>query len=108
MLYVDEPIGTGFSYGTDTVVGTVSAAPFVWKLLQAFFAQFPEYECRDFGLFTESYGTYWGAKYFLFEIVSGVFALETCLRSRWYSRILPNEAITNSLILVGGHYGPGN
>ena len=60
MLYVDEPIGTGFSYGTDTVVGTVSAAPFVWKLLQAFFAQFPEYECRDFGLFTESYGGHYG------------------------------------------------
>lgn len=60
MLYVDEPIGTGFSYGNDTVVGTVSAAPFVWKLIQAFFAHFPEYECRDFGLFTESYGGHYG------------------------------------------------
>ncbi|TVY52988.1 Carboxypeptidase S1 [Lachnellula cervina] len=29
MIYVDEPIGTGFSYGNDTVVGTVSAAPFI-------------------------------------------------------------------------------
>ncbi|TVY39421.1 Carboxypeptidase [Lachnellula occidentalis] len=44
MIYVDEPIGTGFSYGNDTVFGTVSAAPFVWKLLQAFFAHFKEYE----------------------------------------------------------------
>ncbi|TVY88036.1 Carboxypeptidase S1 [Lachnellula willkommii] len=48
MIYVDEPIGTGFSYGNDTVFGTVSAAPFVWKLLQAFFAHFKEYESRDF------------------------------------------------------------
>jgi len=60
MLYVDQPIGTGFSYGTDDVVGTVSAAPAVWKLLQAFFAAFPVYECRDFGLFTESYGGHYG------------------------------------------------
>ncbi len=60
MLYVDQPIGTGFSYGTETVNGTVAAAPFVWKLIQAFFAQFPQYQCRDFGLFTESYGGHYG------------------------------------------------
>lgn len=34
------------------------AALFVWKLLQAFYAQFPipTYESHKFGLFTESYG----------------------------------------------------
>lgn len=53
MLYVDQPIGTGFSYGTDKVDSTVSAAPYVWTLLQAFYAQFPEYESRDFGIWTE-------------------------------------------------------
>ena len=36
MLYVDQPIGVGFSYGTDDVTSTVTAAPYVWKLLQAF------------------------------------------------------------------------
>ena len=46
MLYVDQPIGTGFSYGTDTVTSTVTAAPQVWLLLQAFYAQFPQYESR--------------------------------------------------------------
>jgi carboxypeptidase C (cathepsin A) len=60
MLYVDQPIGTGFSYGTDPVTSTVTAAPYVWKLLQAFFAQFPQYESRDFGIFTESYGGHYG------------------------------------------------
>lgn len=53
MLYVDQPIGVGFSYGTDDVDSTVTAAPYVWKLLQAFYAQFPEYESRDFAIFTE-------------------------------------------------------
>lgn len=60
MLYVDQPIGTGFSYGTESVNSTVAAAPYVWKLLQAFFALFPHYENRDFGLFTESYGGHYG------------------------------------------------
>lgn len=67
MLYVDQPIGTGFSYGTDPVTSTITAAPYVWKLLQAFFAQFPQYENRDFGIFTESYGGHYGpafASYF--------------------------------------------
>lgn len=54
MLYVDQPIGTGFSYGTDDVTSTVTAAPYVWTLLQAFYAQFPQYESRNFGIFTES------------------------------------------------------
>jgi carboxypeptidase C (cathepsin A) len=60
MLYIDQPIGTGFSYGTDPVDGTVTAAPYVWTLLQSFFAQFPQYESRDFGIFTESYGGHYG------------------------------------------------
>jgi carboxypeptidase C (cathepsin A) len=60
MLYVDQPIGTGFSYGDDPVNSTATAAPYVWILLQAFFAHFPQYENRGFGLFTESYGGHYG------------------------------------------------
>lgn len=60
MLYVDQPIGVGFSYGKNDVSSSVQAAPLVWTLLQAFFAHFPKYESRDFGLFTESYGGHYG------------------------------------------------
>ena len=63
MLYVDQPIGTGFSFGTDDANSTVTAAPFVWKLLQAFYAQFPTYENRNFGLFTESYGGHFAPEF---------------------------------------------
>ncbi|KAK7994430.1 hypothetical protein PG991_016018 [Apiospora marii] len=63
MLYVDQPIGTGFSYGSDPVNSTVTAAPYVWNLLQAFYASFPEYACRDFGIFTESYGGHYGPEF---------------------------------------------
>lgn len=63
MLYIDQPIGVGFSYGTDSVTSTVTAAPYVWKLLQAFYAQFPQYENRNFGIFTESYGGHYGPEF---------------------------------------------
>ena len=63
MLYIDQPISTGFSFGAEDANSTVTAAPFVWKLLQAFYAQFPMYENRNFGLFTESYGGHYGPEF---------------------------------------------
>ncbi|KAB5517385.1 Alpha/Beta hydrolase protein [Coniochaeta sp. 2T2.1] len=63
MLYVDQPIGTGFSYGTDEATSTLTAAPFVWQFMQAFYAAFPPYANRDFGLFTESYGGHYGPEF---------------------------------------------
>jgi carboxypeptidase C (cathepsin A) len=63
MLYIDQPIGVGFSYGTNNVTSTVNAAPHVWTFLQAFFASFPQYKSRDFGLFTESYGGHYGPQF---------------------------------------------
>ena len=60
MLYIDQPIGTGFSYGTNNVGSSDAAAPYIWKLLQAFYTQFPQYKSRDFGIFTESYGGHYG------------------------------------------------
>jgi len=63
MLYVDQSIGVGFSYGTDSVTGTVSATPYVWTFLQAFYAHFPQYKNRNFGLFTESYGGHYGPEF---------------------------------------------
>ncbi|KAI0300722.1 carboxypeptidase-like protein S1 [Multifurca ochricompacta] len=78
MLYVDQPIGTGFSFGTDTVTSTITAAPFVWNLLQAFYAQFPTYENRNFGLFTESYGGHYGPEFAsYFESQNAAIALGT-------------------------------
>lgn len=68
MLYVDQPIGVGFSYGTDSATSTVTAAEYVWQFLQNFYEAFPEYESRDFALFTESYGGHYGpefSEYFL-------------------------------------------
>ena len=37
VIYIDQPIGTGFSYGANAVNSTEAAAPFVWKALQILF-----------------------------------------------------------------------
>lgn len=59
MLYIDQPVGVGFSYADDgdgnggTVNSTDSAAGYVWVFLQAFFDAFHGYERRDVAIFTE-------------------------------------------------------
>ncbi|TQN65798.1 Carboxypeptidase S1, partial [Colletotrichum shisoi] len=63
MLYVDQPIGAGFSYGTSDTNSTVKAAPNVWALMQSFYTQFPDYKNRDFGVFTESYGGHFAPEF---------------------------------------------
>ncbi|KAK1673177.1 serine carboxypeptidase [Colletotrichum godetiae] len=63
MLYVDQPIGAGFSYGTSDTDSTVKAAPKVWALMQSFYSKFPDYKGREFGLFTESYGGHYGPEF---------------------------------------------
>ncbi|KAF2190085.1 putative carboxypeptidase S1 [Zopfia rhizophila CBS 207.26] len=63
MIYIDQPIGVGFSYGTNDVTSTVTAAPYVWKLIQAFYSSFPEYKSREFGIFSESYGGHYGPEF---------------------------------------------
>lgn len=62
MLYIDQPVGVGFSYGNKTINSTKAAAPFVWDALQMFFATLPEYEGREFGILTYSYGGHYGKR----------------------------------------------
>ena len=68
MIYIDQPIGTGFSFGTDTVNSTVSAAPFVWQAFQVLFEsqQFSKFQSREFIFATESYGGHYGPEFVTF------------------------------------------
>ncbi|KNZ71683.1 Carboxypeptidase S1 [Termitomyces sp. J132] len=62
MIYIDQPIGTGFSHGTDTVNSTESAAQVVWRVFQVLFesSAFAAYHSREFIFATESYGGHYG------------------------------------------------
>ncbi|KAK0726182.1 Alpha/Beta hydrolase protein [Apiosordaria backusii] len=56
MLYLDQPVGVGFSYGDADINSTAQSSAYVWTFLQVFFAAKPEFSQSKFGLFTESYG----------------------------------------------------
>ncbi|KAF8500351.1 alpha/beta-hydrolase [Russula emetica] len=70
VLFIDQPVGAGFSYGTLNVDTSQKAAVDVWNFLQIWFEdpRFKKYAYEDFGIWTESYGGHYGpifAKYFL-------------------------------------------
>jgi carboxypeptidase C (cathepsin A) len=62
MIYIDQPIGAGFSYGTDTINSSQAAAGPVWKAFQLLCesGEFAKYRSREFAFATESYGGHYG------------------------------------------------
>ncbi|KAJ7629038.1 serine carboxypeptidase, partial [Roridomyces roridus] len=70
VLFIDQPVGVGFSHGTETVGTSVEAAQDVWTFLQIFLkdSRFSNLAARDLAIWTESYGGHYGptfAAYFL-------------------------------------------
>ncbi|KAJ7138626.1 alpha/beta-hydrolase [Mycena filopes] len=70
MLFIDQPIGAGFSHGTESVGTSQEAASDIWKFLQIFLAdsRFAHLAAVDLAIWTESYGGHFGpafASYFL-------------------------------------------
>lgn len=62
VLYVDQPIGTGFSYGDDPIYSTEDAARYVRRFLQTWLADpaFKRFQGRKLGIMTVSYGGHTG------------------------------------------------
>nr|GAT47487.1 carboxypeptidase s1 [Mycena chlorophos] len=70
MLFIDQPVGVGFSHGTMNVGTSLEAAADVWSFLQIFFndSRFADLATRKLAIWTESYGGHYGptfAAYFL-------------------------------------------
>ncbi|TCD63307.1 hypothetical protein EIP91_005688 [Steccherinum ochraceum] len=68
MIYIDQPIGTGFSFGTVDVNSTFTAAPPIWKAFQILFEspEFKKFQSREFLFTTESYGGHYGPEFVTF------------------------------------------
>ena len=56
VIFIDQPINVGYSYGSTGVNSTVAAGKDIYALLSLFFRQFPEYAKQDFHFAGESYG----------------------------------------------------
>ncbi|KAF9255947.1 serine carboxypeptidase [Marasmius fiardii PR-910] len=70
VLFIDQPVGVGFSHGDLKVQTSQQAAADVWKFLQIFLKdeRFSNLTGRELALWTESYGGHYGptfAAYFL-------------------------------------------
>lgn len=55
VIFLDQPVNTGYSYSGSAVSDTVAAGKDVYALLTLFFKQFPEYAKQDFFIAGESY-----------------------------------------------------
>ncbi|PHH83846.1 hypothetical protein CDD82_38 [Ophiocordyceps australis] len=55
VIFLDQPVNTGYSYSSKTVSTTAAAAKDVYALLTLFFHQFPQYSKQDFHISGESY-----------------------------------------------------
>ncbi|EPQ50550.1 alpha/beta-hydrolase [Gloeophyllum trabeum ATCC 11539] len=117
MIYIDQPIGTGFSYGEDTVNSTFTASPFVWNAFQVLFesGEFSKYESREFIFATESYGGHYGpamVTYFDQQnalIDAGALQGEKVVVSAlminngWYDPLLQNKAYVDFATYAPGY-----
>jgi carboxypeptidase C (cathepsin A) len=62
LMFIDQPVGVGFSHGTLEVGRSYQAAADVWSFLQIFFSdeRFSSLAERDLAIWTESYGGHYG------------------------------------------------
>ncbi|KAI0767725.1 alpha/beta-hydrolase [Fomes fomentarius] len=106
IIYIDQPIGTGFSFGTVNVNSTFNASPAIWTAFQILFEsqEFAKYESREFIFSTESYGGHYGPEFVTFfneqnaKILSGSLKGELInvsalmINNGWYDPLIQNQA----------------
>lgn len=62
VLYIDQPVGVGWSHGTLNVGTSDEAASDIWKFMQIFLkdSRFSKYTNNSLAIWTESYGGHYG------------------------------------------------
>ncbi|KAF0526241.1 prepro-carboxypeptidase Z [Gigaspora margarita] len=55
VLFVDQPVGAGFSYGNNYLTSSQQAASDLFEFMQIWCAKFPQYASLPFHIFGESY-----------------------------------------------------
>ncbi|KAG8847810.1 hypothetical protein FRB96_001398 [Tulasnella sp. 330] len=93
VMYIDQPIGAGFSHGTQNADDSTEAASKIWVMLQAFFGKYPRYQGRELILALEGYGGHYGP-----EFVNYFDAQNKLIRLGK----LKGEVITVSALMISG------
>jgi cathepsin A (carboxypeptidase C) len=55
VIFIDQPVNTGYSYSENGVYDTIAASKDIYALLTLFFNNFPEYAKQPFHISGESY-----------------------------------------------------
>ncbi|KXJ97469.1 Alpha/Beta hydrolase protein [Microdochium bolleyi] len=69
VIFIDQPVNTGYSYSSNPVYNTVAAGKDIYALLTLFFHDFPEYAKQPFHIAGESYAGHYIPQ-FTHEILS--------------------------------------
>ncbi|KAL6355986.1 hypothetical protein LRP88_09571 [Fusarium phalaenopsidis] len=56
VLYVDQPVGAGFSFGNANFTDNRKAAEYLYQFVQHFYFEFPQYRKNEFGIWTSDWG----------------------------------------------------
>ncbi|KAL0574094.1 hypothetical protein V5O48_007853 [Marasmius crinis-equi] len=117
MIYIDQPIGAGFSRGPGPVNSTNVAAAHLWEALQVLFksSEFSKFKTRDLLIGSESYGGHYGpgfVSYFNKQNdkiargeVQGEFINVSALlvNNGWFDPLLQNKAYIDFNIDAPGY-----
>ncbi|CDO77361.1 hypothetical protein BN946_scf184787.g10 [Trametes cinnabarina] len=117
IIYIDQPIGTGFSFGTINVNSTFAAAPAVWTAFQVLFEsrEFARFQSREFIFATESYGGHYGPEFVTYfdeqnaKIRSGQLKGEEInvsalmINNGWYDPLIQNKAYVEFATFAPGY-----
>lgn len=117
VIYIDQPIGTGFSYGTVTVNSTEAAAPFIWKAFQILFESklFSKFQAREFIFATESYGGHYGPSFVTYfdqqnELIrqgelqgEEIVVSALMINNGWFDPLIQNKAYVDFATYAPGY-----
>lgn len=92
VIFLEQPLGVGFSYGDDKITSTKAAGKDVYIFLELFFEAFPHLRSNDFHIAGESY-----AGHYIPQIAHEI-VVENPSRTFNLSSILIGNGITDSLI----------
>ncbi|CAJ2505495.1 Uu.00g128890.m01.CDS01 [Anthostomella pinea] len=89
MIFIDQPVGVGFSKGSDDKIeemdSTDKAAPLIWKFFQELYKhkEFSKFKGRDTGIMTSSYGGHYGPAFASYMLKQKASKTGVPINLRW-------------------------